>query len=552
MKSFSIRRLAAVLAGDWHDVGVIAVYAIGVGICSLVLPIAGQAVVSTVAFGTLLQPVVVLTVVVGAVLLISGILRLLQFYTTEMIQRRLVVRFGLMLSGRIPHVRLEKFFREFGPDYVLRFLEVFNVQKSLAILLLDGIALFFQVVIGLALVSFYHPIFLVFSIILCIVIVVILWGLGFGGVKSSIAESNSKYELVEWLQDIASIPTVFKSNAGEDYAMQRADALVEQYVEHRARHFRVVFRQIAGTLLLHAVASSGLLALGCWLVIKGQLTLGQLVAAEIVFSMVLGSITKLGKHLETFYDLAAGVAKLDSMLDLPFEELAGSYTGIREAPAHLRLEDITLERRDGMQTLLENASVDISPGEKIAIWGGNSTGKSYLADIIYRLAEPARGRVRLDEFNISTIHPKELRTEVSLTRGVEIFHGTIRDNLLVGRKDGTDAELRAVLKLVGLVDEVFALERGLDTWLSGTVGPLSRGQALRLMLARGILAKPRLLVVDGTLDLIDDEWQGKILSSLLSPEYSVTLVVLTHERGLLKYFARSYVIENTQLVENAG
>jgi putative ABC transport system ATP-binding protein len=492
----------------------------------------------------------VLTIVVGAVLLMSGILRLLQFYTTEMIQRRLVVRFGLMLSGRIPHVKLEKFFREFGPDYVLRFLEVFNVQKHLATLLLDGIALFFQVIIGLTLVSFYHPYFLVFSILLCILIVLILWGLGVGGVSTSIEESNSKYELVEWLQDIANIPTVFKSNTGEEYAMQRADALVQQYIGHRARHFRVVIRQIAGTLFLHAVASSMLLALGCWLVIKGQLTLGQLVAAEIVFTMVLSSVTKLGKHLETFYDLAAGVQKLDSMLDLPFEELAGSYTGIREAPAQVRLEDVTLERRDGSQTLLENASLDIKPGEKIAIWGGNSTGKSYLADIVYRLSEPARGRVRLDEFNVSTIHPKELRTEVFLTRGIEIFHGTIRDNLLVGRKDVSDPELRSVLKLVGLVDEVYALEKGLDTWLSGTVGPFSRGQALRLMLARGVLAKPRLLVVDGTLDLIDDEWQGKILSSLLCAEYSVTLVVLTHERSLLKYFSRSYVIENAKLVEH--
>jgi putative ABC transport system ATP-binding protein len=536
------KRILALLRGDWRDVSVILIYATGVGLSSLVVPVAVKSLVNTVAFGTLLQPVVILTLIVGGVLFFSGIMRCFQLFVVEVIQRRLVTRLGLTLASRIPHIQREKFLSTVGPEYVLRFLEVFQVQKTLSVLLLDGIALFFQITIGLTLVSFYHPLFLAFALVLLIITVFIFSLLGWGAVQSSVKESDAKYDVATWLQDLASSATVFKSPAGELYAKKRANSLIEKYLRCRSTHFRIILRQVSASLLLQAVASSLLLGLGGWLVIKGQLTLGQLVAAELVFSIVLVSVARMGKHLESFYDLAAGVNKLDALLELPFEELTGSTIEHRQQPAQLRFEDLTIAPPGSIAPSLSKASLDIKPGSKIAIWGENGSGKSYITNIIFRLSDPTTGRVRLDEYNVTTIHPLELRNDVALIRDIEIFHGTIRDNITLGRSDIQEKEVNNALQLVGLADEVLSLPQGLETILRGTPAPLSRGMALRLMVARGILAKPRLLLLDGTLDLIDERSRKLMLSSILSDAFESTTVVFTHDETLMKLFPVTYKI----------
>ena len=543
------QRVTELLRGDWRDVGVIVVYAIGVGLCSLVFPVAVKSLVNTVAFGTLLQPVIILTVIVGGVLVFAGTMRVFQLYAVELLQRRLITRLGLTLAARIPHINLQKFSEKFGPEYVLRFFEVFQVQKGLAVLLLDGVSLFFQVTLGLTLVSFYHPFFLAFALVLVVVVSIVFGLLGWNGVKTAVEESDAKYDVVTWLQDLASKATVFKSYAGESFAASRADQLIAKYLGKRSIHFHTIARIVIAALILQAFASAALLGLGGWLVIKGQLTLGQLVAAELVFSIILVSVSKMGKHVETFYDIAAGVAKLDSILDLPFEELSGTMMGVRDAPAHLRLEDVTVVSKQGQPPVLRDVQLDVKPGEKVVVWGGNAAGKSFLANLLYRLAEPEKGRVRLDEYNVATIHPQELRDEIALIRGIEIFHGTIRDNLTVGRTSVTDTQIREALELVGLSDEVFAMASGLDTLLRGTAAPLSRGQALRLMVARGLLARPRLLILDGTVDLIDEQSRRKVLLSLLGPNWHVTTVILTHEEDVLKLFPKVFRIENGTIIE---
>jgi ABC-type multidrug transport system fused ATPase/permease subunit len=194
----------------------------------------------------------------------------------------------------------------------------------------------------------------------------------------------------------------------------------------------------------------------------------------------------------------------------------------------------------------------VQPGEKVVIWGGSGAGKSYLANLIYRLSEPTKGRIRLDEFNVATIHPQELRDEISLIRNVEIFHGTIRDNVTVGRKTISDSHVSAALELVGLTDDIFALPAGLDTVLRGTAAPLSQSQALRLMVARGLLAKPRLLILDGTLDMIDERSRKQLLFSLLSKDCPWTTVVLTHEEDIVPLFPKAYRITSGAFVEIGG
>ena len=138
------------------------------------------------------------------VLLFSGALRLLQATAVEQIQQRLFVRLGSELSLLLPRVLMAQLRKPPGPRLVSRFFEIITVQKSLANLLLDGMSLLLQSLIGLLVLGFYHPLLLGFDVILLMSIVAIVLGLGRGAVKSAVKESRAKYDVADWLMELGS------------------------------------------------------------------------------------------------------------------------------------------------------------------------------------------------------------------------------------------------------------------------------------------------------------------------------------------------------------
>ncbi|MFP5501064.1 MAG: ABC transporter ATP-binding protein, partial [Candidatus Sericytochromatia bacterium] len=312
-------RLFALLRAERQDLWVLVVYGLVIGLLTLVVPFAVQALVNTAGFGTLIQPLLVLAGLVFVGLGFSAAVQAVQAHVIEMVQRRLFVRTALDLAGRFPRVRQEAFDQYHGPELVNRFFDVLTVQKSANILLLDGLSIIIQAVIGLSLVALYHPALLVYSVLVALSLLAIVRVLGTRGVRTAVDESKAKYAVAAWLEEVARHPVTFKSAGGPVLALDRVDALLERYLDYRDQHFQVVFRQFLGILLLYMLASSVLLGLGGWLVILQQLSLGQLVAAEFIVTVIVGGFAKFGKQLETFYDLLAAVDKLGELTDLPLE-----------------------------------------------------------------------------------------------------------------------------------------------------------------------------------------------------------------------------------------
>lgn len=526
-----LSQMLSIIRGEKTDIWVILTYAGGIGICSLAIPITVQSLISSVAFGSLLQPLVLLTIVVGSVFAFAGIMRFLQLIAAETIQRRLVVRASLSVGQKLLSVSLRNFSQYYGSEYVVRFMELFSIQKLVTLILLDGTAFLFQVLISLTLVSFYHPLFFAFALILMVCLLVVVFGFGVGGVRTSIAESSAKYEIMGWLQSLAKHPETFKSARGERFAISTLDRFINSYLDERSEHFKVLLRQTFAALTLQAMANALLLGLGGWLVIKGQLTLGQLVAAELAFGFALANLTKLGRHLEKFYDLSASVSKLDSLFDLPCEPLGGNFFECTCEAAHLSVVDVSVRSEHFAEPLLKKVSFELNPGDKAVIWGANGSGKSHLADLLFRIDQPTSGRIELDRHPISSIHPRELRGEVALVRGVELFNGSIEENLTLGNTEISQLRIRDVLSWIGLESDIYSLPEGLQTKISGVSSPLSTGQALRLMIARSLLMKCRLLVLDGTVDTMDEWAQQKVVTTLRT-KCPQTVLLFTHESKL--------------------
>ncbi len=497
-------RLRKLLRQESAALWVVLVYAAFIGLLALATPVAVQALVNQVTFGQLRQPLLVLTVLLFLVLLFSGALRLLQATAVEQIQQRLFVRLGSDLALLLPRVLMAQLRKPPGPRLVSRFFEIITVQKSLSSLLLDGMSLLLQSLIGLLVLGFYHPLLLGFDVILLMAIAVIVLGLGRGAVKTAVKESRAKYAVADWLMELGTHSLTLRGGRGADWAAQRADELLTQYVHARRLNFSILRRQIIGALLLQALASSVLLGLGGMLVIWGQLTIGQLVAAELIVSSVVLGVLKFTKHMESYYDLLAGLDKLGYFDDLSGERETGEALTLPERPEVL-VRKVSVSDPDSQATLRVDELL-IPTGSKAAIVGGRAKG--LLAEVLYGLREADHGQVELSGVPIRTLSLSSLRSQVALLHDDRegIVAGSIADNLRFAKESVSFAELRSALQTASLWNDISSLPQGLDTQLLSGAPSWSTSMRWRLLIARILIQRPRLVIVDGEMSLPADLW----------------------------------------------
>ncbi len=527
------RLLVSLLEGERKEVAVILVYGVGVGILSLAVPIGIQTLVNTVTFGAFSQPVLFLVLAVFAGLSIAAVLRGIQVVVVEQLQKRFFGQLALELCYRIPRIRLDEVTKSKFPELVNRFFDVLTVQKSTAMLLLEGFALALQITFGLILLAFYHWFLLAFAILLVAAIGAVLFAFGRGAIETSIEESVQKYHVAAWLEDLASRPLLFRSAQARKMALERADTILGKYLRARSAHFNILMRQVAGSLALQAIGSSALLGIGALLVVKNQLTLGQLVAAEIVVTTALGSLAKFQKHLEAYYDLIAALDKINSLLSLPLERLEGESIPLMTGPAAIEIRGLCFRYAEG-PLVFDNLDFAAAPGSRIALLGSNASGKTTLVDLLFGIKEPQSGTVIIDGVDYRDLSPELLREHVCLVRGLEFLPDSIIENVRMGREDLSLDQVREALRRVGLLEDIVGLSNGLQTKLGGDGAPLSVAQGHALVLARAIIGSPRLLLVDETLDELDDDARDAALKVLLDPDAPWTLVLSTNSESLAR------------------
>ena len=540
-------RLRELLTLEREDLWIAVIYSVAIGVLTLAVPAATQSLVNTVAFGNMLQPLVVLALLVLLGLSFSTVLQSLRIYVVELVQRRVFVRISSTVTKRLLTARPDVFDRYHGPELVNRFFDVVTLQKSGAMLLIDGLSVAMQTVIGMVLLALYHPWLLAFDFILLAIILVVLFPVGRGAVNTAIEESKAKYKVAAWLEEVARFPTTFKTASGTQYAEDRANDLVGGYLDNRKRHFRILMRQIVGFLGLQAFALAGLLGAGGWLVIERQLTLGQLIAAELVVALIVTGVSKLGKHLELFYDLLAAVDKVGYLTDLPEERTDGEMLPNTGTPAPLELRDVSFST--ARRTLFDHMSLTIEGGRRIGLLASRGRGKSTLLETIAALKQPDSGSVLVDGLDVREIAKAELRGQVMLVDEIEIFDGTILDNVVMSQS-GSRREARSAIDAVGLTDELAALPDGLDTRLSTGGAPLSFRQTTRLAIARAIVARPRMLLVDETLDRLGElDESDPIVDAIFGPDAPWTLLIITARSSLLNRCDGVYELVDGSLTE---
>lgn len=515
------RRLLALLNLERDDLQVIVIYAVAVGLLTLSLPIAVQALVGTVAFGTLLQPIVVLSLMLLAALTFQATLRALQTRVVESLQQRVFVRTATDLAWRLPRVTREAADSGFGPEAVNRFFDVLTVQKSASVLLTDGLATTLQIGIGLVVLAFYHPALLAFDLVLLLIALVVVVVPFRRGLKTGIDESYAKYQVAAWLEELARPGSALRGAAGASFAAERADALTRRYLEARRKHFEVVFGQTVGALSLQVFASAALLGLGGWLVVQQSLTLGQLVAAELIVAAVASSLAKLGKLLDSAYDLLAALDKIGHLVDLPIEDPSRGEPVPGQGAVRVEVHGA----REGDQPALD---LEVAAGGRLAVVGAEGHP---LGEWLGALRVPGEGAVSFNAVESSRARSPALRDRLAFVQHGDFFDGTVLENLTLGRVGVTTAAARAALERVGLLDEVRALHGGLDARLTHDGAPMTPSQLTRLLVARALAGTPRLIVMQASLESLEPAARALCVSALTRADAPWTLVALVTDPG---------------------
>jgi putative ABC transport system ATP-binding protein len=501
-----------------HDIAVVFVYGAIVAVLSLATPLAVSSLVSTIAFSNLLQPLLVLSVLLAAALLAGGLIRTLQLAVVEVLQRRVFVRLVADLAWRLPRLSgHEREARDTG-KLVNRFFDIVTVQKVLPPLLIDGTTLVLELSIGLLVLALYSPFLLAFAVVLFIGIIVVAFVLGSGGVQSSIDESYAKHDVAGWLEELARHPTLFHASGPRRLGLTRADQGTSRYIEARRRHFRVLLRQAIGGYVLQAIAATALLGVGGVLVIDGTLTLGQLVASELIVGAVTANLVKLHKHFENAFDLIAAVDKLGALIELDVEVDEQGEAPATDGP-------VTVVARDVGIGDLEAVDITLQAGEKLAILNadGGVSGSAFVDVVLgYRRAES--GRVLINGFDVPLWSLPSLRARIQRAGAPEIIEGTLEENLRVGR-DGIEASaIVDALRFVELDDDFLAQPEALQTALVPGSRRLDASTAWRLMIARALLGNPGLIVIDGSLDVLAIPQTHRIIDRLLRLPATVMVV----------------------------
>lgn len=532
-------RLAALVRLEREDVFVVTVFAAVVGLLSLATPVAVQALVNTIAFGTLTQPIVVVALILLAVLSFAGVLTVVEAYVLEMLERRLFLRAAEDVSERLP---LAPRAARGGPtpELMNRFFDVFALQKAANLLLLDGLDLVLKVAVGLLLLAIYHPLLLAFDVVIVVSLAFILW-LGRHGPDAARQKSKAKYRFVAWLENVSAAPETFRQPLGRKLAGLESEARALQYLSARAGFFQVVLVQKVGLVALQAVAGAGLLGLGGFLVLQGRITLGELVAAELVLATMISAFVKLGKQLATFFETLASTDKVGQLLDFPSDP-ARPVTRFEEAGAGLELTIAELELPEGGGGApLSVAELSVSPGDFLSIDDRDGGQTEVLFDVIAGRAAAVGGRVELDGQDVRDLDAGQVAGMVMVLRTPETFDGTVLEHLCLRDQTQDGKEVTRLLERLGLWERVQHLPERLESRLSPWGGPLSEPERVLLAVARAALVRPRLLLVDGLLDRLPLRHRGVALSVLR--DAGMTLIVRTHLPDLWAAAPRTVVIE---------
>jgi len=522
------QRLMGLLRLDKRDVFQVFYYAIFAGVVNLSLPLGIQAIINLLQAAQISTSWIVLVILVTLGVAFGGILQLMQIRIIENMQQKIFTRSSFEFAYRFPKIKMSQLVNYYPPELANRFFDTLTVQKGLSKILIDFPASLLQIILGLLLLSFYHPFFIIYGILLLLLIYVVFKFTAQKGLDTSIDESQHKYKVAHWLQEVARSIISFKLSGSTSHALDKNDELVTEYLESRESHFRVLVLQFIQMIGFKILVTAGLLLIGGLLVLNQEMNIGQFVAAEIIILLVISSVEKLITGLETFYDLLTSLEKLGQVVDKDLEPQEGEKPFGENQGFQIQLDGVSYHVPDRDKKIIDEVSLTITPTCSILLNGESGSGKSTLLRIIAGILEPNTGGIYINDVSLKGVNLNYYRSHIGQSLPEESpFEGTILDNITFGDNNIQQEQVYWALDKVGLTQFVKEQPQGLKTMLYPEGKQIPFTVSKKIVLARSIVRKPKLLILKDPLDQFKREEAQRIMKFLSDPENGWALLVVS-------------------------
>jgi ABC-type bacteriocin/lantibiotic exporter with double-glycine peptidase domain len=524
-------RFIGLLKLEKKDIFQIFYYAIFGGVVALSLPLGIQAIINLIQGAQISTSWIILIIVVTSGVIFSGVLQLMQLRIIETIQQRIFVRASFELSYRFPKIKMTELRNYYPPELANRFFDTLTIQKGLSKILIDVPTALLQIIFALILLSFYHPFFIIFGILLLLLIYIVFKFTAQKGLETSLAESQTKYKVAHWIQEIARTVVSFKLSGNTNLAIQKNDDLVDQYLKARENHFKILLLQFSQMIGFKVIVTASLLLIGGALVLNQEMNIGQFVAAEIIILLVIQSVEKLIIGLESLYDVLTSIEKIGQVVDKEIESQDGEKPIFKNGVT-LELDQVSYRVENRKKGIINNISLTLTPTSRILIQGESGAGKSSLLRLISGIIEPTEGNIYINNLSLASLHLNHYRSQLGLSLSDETpFEGSIRDNLVFGNRQIEETIIFEALDTVGLNQFLKEQPNGLETVLYPEGKQMSYTIAKKIILARAIIKQPRIMILEDPLDQFNLEETTKIIRYLTDAKRPWALIVVSSKKS---------------------
>lgn len=548
-----VSRLFKLLGAEKKDILYLYFYSILIALIGLTVPVGVQSIMELISGGVFFSSIVILMAIVILGVLVAGILQLMQYSIVEVLERRIFVKAAFEFCSRLPRIKSESIMNSYAPELMNRFFDVLTIQKGLPKLLVDITSSVLQILFGLTLISFYHPLFIFFGIGLLATLGLTFYFTGPKGLSTSLVESKYKYKVAHWLEEIARTLYSFKLAGHTNLPLQKMENYVDNYLHYRKSHFRVLMSQFINVVGFRVLVTGGLLIIGAFLVIDRQITLGQFVASEIVVVTIMAASEKFVVSMSTIYDMLTAVEKMGSVTDIPLEKKGGiTIPYQKHGGMKVEMKNVSYKYPDTNAMSLKEVNLIIPAGERICLSGYSSSGKNTLVSILTGILDSYTGTVTLNNLSLRDINLNSLRDNVAKNiSSDDLFEGTVLENISMGKTRVSYQDVVWALESVGLMALINDMPNGLQTQIIPGGKQFSRTIATKLLIARCIAERPQLLILNDMLHELERADKLKILQFLIDKENPWTLVCVSNDPLIMSACNQILFMKDGEILDRA-
>ena len=525
--SSALLKIHRLIMTDKRDAGSVYFFAIAGGLISLSLPLGIQTIISFVMAARLSTSIVILIIIVILGVFLNGLMQVRQIQVIERIRQKIFTRYSLEFSYRLPQISPQHMDDYYLPEVVNRFFDIPALAKSIEKIMLDIPTSIIQILFGLIILSFYHPVFIAIGAFVFLALVIIIRITSPRGFETNLISSNYKYETAGWLEEMARGIKTFKYSKGETLHMKKTDELVGKYLESRTSHFKILTLQYWSLIVFKILIVASMLIAGTWLLLNQQINVGQFIAADIIIILIISSVEKLISSLDAVYDSLSSIEKLSKIVDSKIEE-SGNLAFEKSDNFNISFTGVGFSYPNG-SVALSDINFTAAKNTMVCFTGNSGSGRSTILRLLTGAYVGFTGNILLNDIPIKNYSIKDLRLNSgTLLADQDIFRGSILENLTMGNEQLSMEEVTYLAELTGLSDFIASEEKGYDTFLDPTGKRISRHVKQKIKLIRAFAGKPTLLLLEDPLNDLSVKEKNNVINYLKN-ESNATIIVVSND-----------------------